>query len=96
MQGGAAHARLSVRVSGRVQGVGFRQHTQAHARALGLTGWVRNDHDGSVSVVAEGPRPNLERLLHDLRAGPRTARVDDVSVQWSRPTYEFDSFTVTY
>lgn len=96
MQGGEGHARLSARVSGRVQGVGFRQYTLARAQVLELTGWVRNDYDGSVSVVAEGPRESLERLLQDLHTGPRTSRVDDVSARWGRPTSEFGAFTVAF
>lgn len=66
-----AQARLEARVTGRVQGVGFRQFVRYHARRLGLTGWVRNEPDGSVYLVAEGPRELLEQLLDAVRQGHR-------------------------
>lgn len=60
-------------VHGRVQGVFFRASTQKKARALGLTGWVRNLPDGTVEVLAVGPRPALEALLAWLHEGPPLA-----------------------
>lgn len=86
--------RLHAVVRGRVQGVSFRFYTQSQAVALGLTGWVANRSDGSVEVVAEGPRPALHRLLDWLRQGPPLARVDDVLSQFSPATREFSQFTI--
>lgn len=86
--------RLSARITGRVQGVGFRNFTQMRARRLDLTGWVRNENDGSVRLEAEGPRATLEELLDAVRDGPRMARVDDVDVEWSAAADEFDVFRV--
>lgn len=86
--------RLSARITGRVQGVGFRNFTQMRARRLDLTGWVRNEKDGSVRLEAEGPRTALEDLLNAVREGPRMARVDDVDVAWSEAADEFDVFRV--
>src|SRR5690606_23075698 len=71
----ADHARLSAVVRGRVQGVGFRHFTRQQALALGVVGWVRNEHDGSVALEAEGPRTDLESLLQAVRRGPSAARV---------------------
>lgn len=88
--------RLNARVSGRVQGVGFRHFARSRAKALGLTGWVRNEYDESVSLVAEGPRHLLESLVQQLRAGPPSSRVTDVSVQWSPATGEFEQFSVRH
>jgi len=88
--------RLRAIVRGRVQGVGFRYFTQREANALGLTGYVRNRWDGSVEVVAEGPRQALERLLARLRVGPRSAYVQGVSVEWQAPTGEFRFFNVRF
>ena len=68
------------RVSGRVQGVGFRWSAVREARRLGLRGWVRNAEDGSVEVEAEGASPALEDFLSWLRAGPAGALVTDVEV----------------
>lgn len=90
----ATRARLHVRVEGLVQGVGFRYFTQRQAQQLGLVGWVRNRRDGSVEVVAEGPRPALEDLLRRLQRGPTAARVTRVVPTWSEATGEFTDFTV--
>lgn len=80
--GAGTPLRLRAVVSGRVQGVGFRYSTQELASDLGLAGWVRNLGDGRVELEAEGDQPALDRLLEFLRAGPRMARVDGVSVEW--------------
>ena len=68
------------RVSGRVQGVGFRWWTSRAARRLGVTGSVRNQADGSVLVVAWGEEDRLAELERSLAAGPPGARVDAVTV----------------
>jgi DNA ligase D-like protein (predicted 3'-phosphoesterase) len=72
-------------VSGRVQGVGFREATLRRARALGTLGWVRNGEAGTVLVHAEGTRPAVAELLAFLRAGPRGAEVASVEVEDVRP-----------
>jgi acylphosphatase len=87
-------ARLHVRVHGLVQGVYFRDTARQTARALGVTGWVRNLPDGSVEVTAEGPRPALESLLNFLHAGPTHARVEQVEAEWGAATGEFAAFHV--
>ena len=87
-------SRLQARIRGTVQGVSFRYYTRRMARSLLLTGWARNLPDGSVDVVAEGARPQLESLLGFLRTGPPSARVDDVSFTWQAATGEFDTFEI--
>jgi acylphosphatase len=67
-------------VYGRVQGVGFRFFVWRRAESLGLVGWVRNRRDGSVEVVAGGEPAQLDLFGEQLRAGPRFARVERVSV----------------
>ena len=86
--------RLSARIIGRVQGVGFRDFTRMRARQLGVAGWVRNEQDGSVRLEAEGPRGALEELLDAVKEGPRMARVEDVTADWDDATDEFDVFQV--
>ena len=86
------HARLHAFVSGMVQGVGFRYFVLDAANDVSSVGWVRNLLDGRVEVVAEGPRPDLEALLGQLRQGPHAARVDRVDFTWERPTGEFSRF----
>jgi DNA ligase D-like protein (predicted 3'-phosphoesterase) len=73
---GTAAARAVVR--GEVQGVGFRDATVGRARALGLTGWVRNGEDAAVLVHAEGPEPAVDELVEFLHEGPPLARVVEV------------------
>jgi acylphosphatase len=67
-------------VRGRVQGVGFRWFVEREAHILGIAGWVRNNHDGSVEVLAQGTRDQLSGLHSRLREGPRAARVDAVEI----------------
>lgn len=68
------------RLTGRVQGVGFRFFARAAARREGVHGWVRNVPDGGVEITAEGEREALDRFEHKLRQGPPTARVEHVEV----------------
>ena len=65
-------------VRGRVQGVGFRWFVEREAHILGIAGWVRNNSDSSVEVLAQGTRDQLSGLRSRLKQGPRAARVDDV------------------
>ncbi|QJR35091.1 acylphosphatase [Gemmatimonas groenlandica] len=66
------------RVEGEVQGVGFRWYVREHARALGLAGWVRNEPDGAVVLVAHGEEASLDTLERGLKIGPRNSTVSDV------------------
>jgi len=69
-------------VHGRVQGVNFRAATQREAQRLRLAGWVRNRPDGSVEVLAEGPRAALDQLAAYLHSGPPAAAVSGVTAKW--------------
>jgi acylphosphatase len=84
--------RLEATIHGRVQGVFFRHHTQTSARRLNLTGWVRNEPDGTVRVVAEGPEAALQELLRFLQRGSPQAQVDRVEFQWEQATHQFHNF----
>jgi acylphosphatase len=79
-------------VSGRVQGVGFRYYTQDIARREGVTGLVRNLHDGRVEVIAEGEATAVERLEQAIRQGPARARVERVEVDALAPTTGYVGF----
>ena len=92
--GGAGGARLDAVVVGRVQGVGFRAFVLDVAHELELAGWVRNEPDGSVRCVAEGPRPLLEELEARLREGPWGARVERVVATWTAPFGEAPGFRI--
>ncbi|MEX5730029.1 acylphosphatase [Rhodovulum iodosum] len=69
---------VRVKVTGRVQGVGFRAWTEREAQALGLDGWVRNETDGAVTALIAGPRDRVQRLVDALNSGPPGARVEHV------------------
>src|SRR5579863_5498918 len=81
-------------VRGRVQGVGFRWFVEREAHMLGIAGWVRNNHDGSVEVLAQGTRDQLSGLHSRLREGPRAARVDAVDVSEASPIEGLSSFRI--
>lgn len=85
-------ARLTAVVTGIVQGVGFRFWTCREAGALGLSGVVSNELDGSVRIVAEGPKPALAELLQTLRSGETAGEVDQVKADFSSSTGEFSGF----
>lgn len=86
--------RLRARVSGRVQGVGFRGFVALRAQRLQLRGYVCNLTEGGVEVVAEGDEHDLRNLLQVLEVGPPAAHVTNVQVSWAEPTGEFATFTV--
>lgn len=71
---------IHVRIEGRVQGVGYRAFAEVNATALGLQGWVRNRHDGSVEAVFQGPDDQVETMLARCREGPPASRVTRVEV----------------
>ena len=81
-------------VRGRVQGVGFRWFVEREAHMLGIDGWVRNNPDGSVEVLAMGTRDQLSGLRSRLRQGPRAARVDGVEESESQLVPGLNSFRI--
>jgi acylphosphatase len=81
-------------VRGRVQGVGFRWFVEREAHILGIAGWVRNNADGSVEVMAQGTRDQLSGLRSRLREGPRAARVDAVDESETKPASGISSFRI--
>ena len=81
-------------VRGRVQGVGFRWFVEAEAHRLGIAGWVRNNADGSVEVLAQGSPEQLAALHARLREGPRAARVDDIETIAAKPICGLTTFRI--
>jgi len=86
--------RMHAKVTGRVQGVGFRYFVLREAQSLGLTGWVRNRWDGSVEVVAEGDIERLRSLAGVLEKGPPSSSVTEVDTDLQTASGEFGSFHV--
>ena len=83
-------------VSGRVQMVMFRDFVTRKAWKVGVKGLVRNLEDGTVEVVAQGEKENLEQLIAYLHEGSMLSHVESVSVEWSIPQKIFDSFELVY
>ena len=81
-------------VRGRVQGVGFRFFVEREAHMLGVAGWVRNNFDGTVEVLAMGTREQLMGLRSRLREGPRAARVDAVDESEAQPIPGLNAFRI--
>ena len=81
-------------IKGRVQGVGYRMSAYDAANNLGITGWVRNRHDGSVEVVAESDKTTLEQLVLWAKRGPDYAEVSEVKTEELTATGEFTKFNI--
>jgi acylphosphatase len=91
-----AKTRAHVYVSGRVQGVFFRQNTKRQAQSQGVTGWVRNLDDGRVEAVFDGEESAVNALVEFCRHGPRGASVTNVEVQLEPCKEEFQSFDIAH
>jgi acylphosphatase len=78
---------VDLRITGRVQGVFFRDSCATEARRLGVAGWVSNEDDGSVRAHLEGPAEAVDELVAWCHDGPPKARVADVTVRESRPEH---------
>jgi acylphosphatase len=81
-------------IRGRVQGVGFRWFVEREAHLLGISGWVRNNADSTVEVLAMGGLEQLVRLRSRLQQGPRAARVDDVEESEAKPVTGLATFRI--
>jgi acylphosphatase len=88
-------ARIRMRVDGRVQGVYYRDSCRQMAQRLGVNGWVRNRSDGSVEVVAEGPRRDVDALATWCRKGPPRAVVTGIEIVDEQPE-GLTNFRVTH
>ncbi|NJC88891.1 MAG: acylphosphatase [Desulfuromonas sp.] len=88
--------RARIRVTGRVQGVFYRQSTVEMVGPLGLSGWVRNLPDGSVEALFEGERTAIEQAIAWCRQGPPRAAVDAVAVEWLDGPAECSGFATRH
>lgn len=80
--------RVVIKIYGLVQGVSFRYYTREEAQKLNLSGWVKNEPDGSVTIVAEGEEKNLKKLINWAKSGPSFAQTEDIKIQWQEPQGE--------
>lgn len=88
--------RVEVVYKGRVQGVGFRFCAEKAALECGVCGWVRNEHNGDVKLVAEGPEAILLQTLECIRQSPVGRHIRKESVEWSACRNEFCDFRIEY
>ena len=88
--------RVIALVSGSVQGVFYRSETLQKAKELNLTGFVKNEPNGKVEIIAEGEKENLEKLIEWTRQGPTLAKVDKIEVKWDEDKGEFEDFEIVY
>lgn len=86
--------RIHLVIKGRVQGVYYRKSATAQAIRLRLSGWVRNRNDGTVELVAEGSRADLQHLIDWCWTGPRLSRVTEIEVSWLDATEILVGFVV--
>jgi len=85
-----------IKVTGRVQGVGFRHYTRLKANEFDIKGWVRNTVDGGVKIVAKGEETDMETFIDFLRIGPVLSRVDKITKVKIEYPGEFDNFSVKF
>jgi len=89
-------ARARIVVSGRVQGVFYRDNTRRWASSKGLKGWVRNLPDGRVEALVEGDQESIQTLIRQMREGPPIARIDNIDVEWEEFKGEFSDFRIAW
>jgi len=87
---------IHIFVTGRVQGVFFRQSTRVMAIKNNVNGWVRNLDDGRVEIVAKGEESNVNTLANWCKTGPANSRVDEFELSEENSTGEFENFEVRY
>lgn len=88
--------RAHVFVSGKVQGVFFRQNALKKAKALGISGWIKNTEDGRVEAIIEGEEEKINTMIEWLKVGPPLARVKNIEVFWEKVGEEFWDFEIKY
>lgn len=87
---------VMLKIYGRVQMVFFRDSTRRQANKLNIVGWVKNEQDGTVKIVAQGEEKKLKELIEWCYNGPIIARVDKIDVQWQEATGQFEKFEIKY
>lgn len=87
---------LHMKVHGRVQGVGFRFYTQQQASRLGVQGWVRNEADGTVEVLAQGDKATMQKFVAAVKKGSPASQVEHVETKEIRRARGHKSFQIKY
>jgi acylphosphatase len=90
----AKEVRVHIFISGRVQGVFFRQETKERAEELGVFGWIKNLPDGQVEAVFEGEKDKVEQIIKWAQKGPSLAKVNGLDLTWEDFKDEFKKFEI--
>lgn len=88
--------RVSVKIYGQVQGVSYRYYVQKKALKLKITGWAKNEPDGTVIVEAEGMDKALNKLIAWCQKGPSLARIEKVDIEWKDYCGDLEAFDIRY
>lgn len=88
--------RAHIFVSGRVQGVFYREKTKKKSEKLGVTGWVKNLSDGRVEAIFEGDKDMVEDMVNWARKGPIWAKIEALDIVWEDFTGQFNNFEIRY
>lgn len=86
--------RAQIKVFGKVQGVGYRWFVSKHAIDLDLKGTVQNNFDSTVTVIVEGEKEKISKLINFLKIGPTNSKIDNVEVEWTDSTNLFLNFKI--
>jgi len=85
-----------IKITGRVQGVGYRYFAVQKANEMGITGWVKNSVDGGVTIIAQGIEAEILTYIDFLYLGPTRSRVDKITTCVMQLVTVFDNFSVKY
>ena len=83
-----------MKITGKVQGVGFRYFVLRKAQELGINGWVSNKPNGDVEALAQGEKADLELFIAKVKQGPAFSRVEDVSLNWLNEAEQYFGFEI--
>ena len=85
---------VNMKITGKVQGVGFRYYVLRQAQELGIRGWVSNKPNGDVEALAQGEKTDLEQFIFKVKEGPSFSRVEDVSLNWLNEAEQYFGFEI--
>ena len=85
---------VNMKITGKVQGVGFRYFVLRQAQELGINGWVSNKSNGNVEAFAQGEKADLEQFIAKVKEGPSFSRVEDVSLNWVNEADHYFGFEI--
>ena len=85
---------VNMKITGKVQGVGFRYFVFKQAQELGILGWVNNKSNGDVEAFAQGEKESLDHFIAKVKQGPAFSRVEDVSLNWVNEAEQYFGFEI--